>query len=137
MTEDKSDLTKELSYDLRQVYATLILGKAILSVDEARDQKNYELSLTKLRRWYIVSRHNFKKPQEEEKEYQKLINNCLAIANKYRGAFLGLSTNKDEIGIVEYSLDQLELFLYRICEEANLFGGKIERDPSKIIGSSR
>jgi hypothetical protein len=135
--EDKTDLTKELSYDLRQVYAVGIVGLNLQLIQEARMNQNYNEQLRLLRDLHIVIAHNFKKPTEDEKRYKELLNQCINAANKYPQTFLGKIKISQECSILEDTLAELEMFLYKKCDEGNLFGGKIERDPSKIIGSSR
>lgn len=137
MEEKNTDQSKELSYDLRQIYAVGIVGYNLQLIQESRMNQNYSEQLRLLRDLHIVIAHNFKKPQEDENKYKELLKNCITIANKYPQTFIGKIRTPNECSILEESLAELEMFLYKKCDEANLFGGKVERDPSKIIGSSR
>jgi hypothetical protein len=137
MEEKNPDQTKELSYDLRQIYAVGIVGLNFQLAQEAWEHKNYDSHLRFLRRVHTVIAHNFKKPLEDEEEYRKLVTQVKNLANKYPQVFCGIIKKANECEDIELTLEELEMFLYKKCDEANLFGGKIERDPSKIIGSSR
>ena len=113
---------QELAFDLRQKYAQIV-GEHLEDVSLARKGNHFNLWLKNLQDLHVIVKHKFKK-KEDEKEYNKLINNIIILANKYSSTFLNQSQDPNECAIIENSLREIEMFLYLKMNEANMFGDK-------------
>lgn len=124
---------KELSYDLRQ-YRAKEIGEQILRVADAQDHDpaTYFFELEKL---YIAIHHKIKKRTDGEKTYQRYYEEITVLSKKYLSAWNG-NKKDNNYNILKQKLQELHRWLRLQMEEANLFGGTIEKDPAKMMGRS-
>lgn len=132
--EGTPDISKELPYDLRQVYAVDLLGEHLKDIARARKADNYSTYLKCLRDLWVISQHKFKnkkvkiKQGEKEQEvttkehYDLLMQNVAALANKYPNEFLGHTQDATACALIEDALNSIEMFLYDKIQEAGMFG---------------
>lgn len=130
--ETTDGLSKEVPYDLRQIYAVEILGEHLKDIARARKEDNFIMYFKCLKDVYIVTQHKFKesnkdqnknkKEGEEEISYFSLMKKVVELANKYSTDWLGQTKDPDHRAEIEQALNNVEMFLYDKIEEAKLFG---------------
>jgi hypothetical protein len=129
-----------LTWDLRMIYANEIVGTHLKDIMSARKINNHPLYFKYLKELFIVIRHkikNKKYPPREKKgkdkeqvnaidHYNVLINQAVFIINKHERVFIGKwgGSSKDMIGTaaIEKALNEIEMFLYEMIDEAKMFG---------------
>lgn len=113
----------ELAWDLRTFYA-YIVGPNLMRIAEAREAEDFIKYWHALNDLYIVIAHKIKKKKDETEDWKTLMKKTLVVLHKYNAAFNGKDKSaeaKHEIWVV---LADLEKYLYKKMDEANLFGGK-------------
>lgn len=123
----QNDDSKELAYDLRQIYAKLV-GDHLQDVADARKIDNYPAYINSLDDLHTIIKHKFKKIETDEAAYQKLYKKSIDLCNQYPTTFLGQRKDSTEKAIIENSLKEIEMFLYSKMEEANMFGSKYREE---------
>lgn len=119
--EQQNTIGQDLAFDLRQIYANLT-GKHLIDIYEARKLNDYPLYFKCLRNLHVIIKHKFKKPDDDEKKYEGLVRQAVDIFNNYSSDYLKYTKNPEGITKIEYALNQIEMFLFDIMEEANMFG---------------
>jgi len=120
-----SDDANELVYDLRQTYAKL-LDEILTRIAEARIAKNYV-------GWFealddLHTEISQKLDEDEKKEYEKSLKECVIILNDYSNAYNKRSLNREETFKVKSALKNLELWLKEKMEVHHMFGVKDMED---------
>lgn len=128
-----------LAYDLRQIYANEIVGTHLKLCTQHRINGNYQEYFKSLENLYTVVRHKFKgkkdkdlEDDEEEKKnktdleiYKEIRTKAINVCNKYRHVYLNESPGtNDEVGEVESALREIEQYLYKVMDKANMFGSQ-------------
>lgn len=132
----------ELVYDLRVKYAEIV-GLHLEEVTNTRVNSDYPGYFKALDNLFTVIKHKFKTKKDKEKDYslsfhkkelktinkktdlelyEELRQKAINISNKHRSAFLGQTSNPDEISEIEKSLREIEMFLFHVMEKAKMFG---------------
>ena len=106
----------------------------MLRIAEAQDQEPYTY-FSELEKLYIAIHHKIKNKPKKEEEYEKLYNEITALSNTYKNAWSGHKTDSN-YNLIKKKLHELHKWLRLEMEEANLFGGVIEKDPAKMMGRS-
>lgn len=109
----------ELAYDLRQIYAKLV-GDHLNDIASARKADNYSVYFKSLKDLYIIVQHKFS--DDDRKEYKVLMTKASGIANKYSMEFTGEVKDPKNCAMIEEVLNEIEMFLYKKTDEANIFG---------------
>lgn len=130
-----SDLGNQIPYDLRQIYASDLVGEHLKDIALARKRDNYSSYFKCLKDLFIITKHKFKTKkikvkvgEEEPKEvtalqyYNLLIQNVVSLANKYPNEYTGHGGNADACALIEDSLNAIEMFLYEQINLAGMFG---------------
>lgn len=132
--ESMDGMSKDLPYDLRQIYAVEILGEHLKDIARARKANNYPLYFECLKDVWIISQHKFKKEKikvkqgEEETEvtlsqyFNILMDYTAKLSMAYPGEWSGDKGNPKVIAAITQSLNNTEMFLYNKIEEAKMFG---------------
>lgn len=120
--EDKSAV-----YDLRQVYATELVGMTLKQIDTARKLGSYSTWFKLLKRDLYSDLHQ-KLKEKERIAYQEKLKQTIGEINKYPLVYLGKS--KDGLGndVVENAIQELEMFMKDLMEKHKLFGAKEEAE---------
>lgn len=122
-----SEFDKQLEYDLRMIYAVHIVGRQLIEVKLTRDVNNYPEYFRKLKHLYIVIRHKIKNKKIDNKKatevYKELVEDVIEFANKYDSVWFGRAKDNEGCSHIEEALNELEVFLYDMMEEAKMFGG--------------
>lgn len=106
----------------------------MLRIAEAQDAEPYTYFL-ELEKLYIAIHHKIKNKKQKEAEYEQIYNDITTLSNKHKDAWSG-TKNNPHYNIIKKKLHELHKWLRLEMEEANLFGGVIEKDPAKIMGRS-
>jgi len=131
-----ADIGGELAFDLRQIYAKLV-GDHLDDIAQARKADNYSVYYKTLKDLFIVVRHKIKdkkvkvydknKKKDVEKTkidiYNELVDQAVAVANKYPDTWLSKNKNPDAMAEIEKALNAIEMFLYEQIDDAKMFGG--------------
>lgn len=127
--ETTDGLSKEVPYDLRQIYAVEILGESLKDIARARKADDFNNYFKCLKDVYIVARHKFKKDKDIKKDkdgneinYLYLMGKVVDLANKHKTDWLGQTKDQNNRAEIEQALNEVEIFLYDKIEEAKLFG---------------
>ena len=132
-----SDMPQDLPFDLRQIYAVEIVGfhlKHTMYYRKSNDYSNYFKSLKDL---YIVVRHKIRKKKTTDEEgnevlaedrYKDIMKKVIEVIALHEDVYLGTSKDPEGVHLVENALNELEMFLYEMIEEAKMFGGS-QRTP--------
>lgn len=115
---------KALSYDLRQTYAKIV-GEHLEAISEARQKDNYPIWYKYLLDLFTITKHKFKK-QSDIEDFEKIKKSAISLANEHRDVWTGLSKEENDIALIEETLHKMEAFLYRVMDEANMFGTKFD-----------
>lgn len=123
------EVEKEMKYDLRQRYANFV-GDHIDDVGFYRKRKNYPDYFQSLKELYVVTEFKWRdsKQEESQQKYEELIEAIARHARQYPTAWRGNLSDPKAIALIEHSLYALEKFLFRMMEDANMFGTKFEDD---------
>jgi hypothetical protein len=120
-----ADSGETLAYDLRQRYAEMV-AEHLIDIAVQRKAKNYPKYFTAIEDLECVVNHKFRKNKQknidDEGGYNNLIKEAIDIANKYRNTFTGISNNPEEVAKIEKSLRDIEKFLYKVMDNAKMFG---------------
>jgi len=134
----------ELAFDLRQKYAEIV-GVHLEAVSMARISKDFPDYFRSLDNLFTVVKHKFKKkktaeeedniPEEEKakkkdkeekktplERYNILRGEAIKMANEYPNAFLKRTETPSEVSKVESSLRAMEEFLFKVMDDAKMFG---------------
>ena len=127
MAEKESEsFESELAYDLRQYYARLV-GLKIFQVDDARSNRRYPDYFKKLDELKVIVKHKFR-DEDDQNEYKRLVDTALAVFNKYSSTYLGKASDPIGISEIDRVLGEIEMFLFRVMDEASMFGTKWNDD---------
>lgn len=113
--------TKDLAYDLRQIYARL-LGEHLIDASDARKANNFFNWYKALEDIKTISAHKFKDKIKAIETYNKKIVEIKKVANLYPNVWLGKTKVADQIEKIEKLLRDLEEFLYSELEKGKVFG---------------
>lgn len=116
-----TDYGKDLAYDLRQQYAKIV-GEHLEDVAEARKADNFYVWFKNLEDLHTIVKHKFKKPTEDEKEYQDAVKKAREIANKHAQVWVGVAKEPQAMANIEQALREIEMLLYEKMNDAHLFG---------------
>lgn len=119
----------ELAYDLRQIYAKLV-GDHLNDIASARKADNYSMYFRALKDLYIIVQHKFS--DDDRKDYKVLMTKASEIANKYSMEFTGEVKDSKNCAMIEEVLNEIEMFLYKKTDEANIFGKGYEWDADEV-----
>lgn len=136
MAENTTEgLSKDLPYDLRQVYGVDLVGEHLKDIARARksdDYANYYKSLNDL---YIIVYHKIKEKKVSVKDesgkakiltaaeyYKELLNQAVVAANQYPNEWTHKDKTPEGCAVIETALNAIEMFLYEKMEEAKMFG---------------
>jgi len=138
MSDDSMDgISKDVPYDLRQIYAVELLGEHLKDVARARKSDNFLLYYKCLKDVWIVVQHKIKDGEKDKvevvingeekllskKEYfNYLLKTVADLANANRAEWLGQSHDPDKVATIEQALNNVEIFLYDEIENAKIFG---------------
>jgi hypothetical protein len=130
MGYDDSDNVEEkkLAYDLRQIYANIIVGENIIDIQNHKKVKDYSGYFDSLKDLYDVVEMQFKDLEEDNKVYEQHIKDIVVIANKFQSTWIGEIKIPSECALIEDALRKLERFLYRKMKEGEMFGLKYDDD---------
>lgn len=126
---DSSSSDSSLAYDLRQRYANLV-AVHLEKISTARFDYNYTEYFRGLENLYTIVAHKIKENKKETESYNDLRKKFVAIASKYKEAYLGNVKNPEHISKIEESLREMERYLFRVMDKANMFGSM--RDDSGL-----
>ena len=137
MNDAMDGLGKELSYDLRQIYAVEILGEHLKDIARARKSNNFPIYFECLKDVWIVTQHKIKKKKikvtgkdGKEKEmtnrerFDELMKNVALLANEHKNEWLRQGNKAEAIAALSKALNEVEMFLYDKIEEAKMFGSQ-------------
>lgn len=116
------DISKDVPYDLRQVYAIEILGEHLKDIARARKIDSFSMYYKCLKDVFIVVQHKFKKKEEAKKKYKEKMEAVAKLANKNTEVWLRKSNDQDKYSEIEAALNDVEMYLYDKIEEAKIFG---------------
>jgi|TARA_Y100000310_G_scaffold3308_1_gene4237 hypothetical protein len=132
-------ITGDLAYDLRQRYAKIV-GDQLEEVTYARKTRNYPDWFKALEDLYTITEYKFNLSDEEKKElkkdnskfelknYTKLKEELVVIANKHTETWGGSIKDPEEIAKIEKALRNIEEWILFKMNEANMFGSKRETE---------
>lgn len=126
-SKNSDDENSILAYDLRQAYAKIV-GEHFEDIAIARKADNYPVWFKALKDLYVVTHHKFSDSAEEIKKYKDFLAKITNIANTHPEVWLGKVKIPAYNEEVEDALRDLEMFLYELSYEANIFGGRYEDD---------
>ena len=110
--------SKELSYDLRQIYANM-LGKTLNNILIYRGERNYKDWYEELDGLYIDI--SFKLKLDQIKEYRKMVEELNFLIRENPKAYF---TKELENNKIHSKLKQINMFLLKMMEEHGIFGSK-------------
>jgi len=120
---------ENLAYDLRQIYAVNLVGEHLQDVARARKADNYNNYFKSLKDLWIITQHKIKeKDKNAPEKYKKLIKESIEIMNQNSNALSKGSRNNIGKARIEYSLNEIEMFLYDCLSNAGIFGSKWDDD---------
>lgn len=120
-TEKKDYETKEMAWDLRQIYARLV-GVHLVDCADARNEGKFYEWFKALENIKTITKHKFVDKENTLKEYEKLIKAIKEVANKYSSTWNKKTHNTKEIQLIDKSLRDLEEYLYEQMQEGGIFG---------------
>jgi len=115
-----------LAYDLRQRYANLV-AVHLERIASSRFIKNYPEYFSCLEDLYTVVEHKIKEDKNKTNKkdiisYDNLKKSFFDLASKNAEAYLGRSKSPEQVLKIENILRKMERYLYRVMDEANMFG---------------
>ena len=120
---------ENLAYDLRQIYAVNLVGEHLQDVARARKADNYNNYFKSLKDLWIITQHKIKdKDKDAPEKYKKLIMKAIQTMNQNSNALSKGSKNNIGKAMIEYSLNEIEMFLYDCLSNAGIFGSKWDDD---------
>jgi hypothetical protein len=140
MIEPTAQEGKELSYDLRQIYANELVGEHLKDIARARKSDNYSSYFKCMQDLFIITQFKWKDKEyiyvEEQKtnkvkaieRYDQLKKRFITIANENKTDFQKVTNDKEKIFKIESALNEIEKFLYEMLDEVNMFGNTWEDD---------
>ena len=124
---NQADNQKEMSYDLRQIYARIV-GEHMVTIAENRISENLYQWFNSLEDLFTEVSFKFRDQEKDIQDYNELKKEVIDLANKHTGTWLGTAKQENELSELKASLRKLERFLYLKMEEANMFGTKFADD---------
>ncbi|MDI6738561.1 MAG: hypothetical protein QME12_08700 [Nanoarchaeota archaeon] len=121
MDFSQNNQTKEMAYDLRQIYAKLV-GDHMVDIAECRKANSFYNWFKALQDLHTIVHHKFKDKENIEKKYTNLITTATNVANQHVATWQGTNFNPQEISKIDRALRDIEEFLYEQMEEAKIFG---------------
>lgn len=120
MNKDESfEEGKGLAYDLRQRYAKIVADN-MERITIARQNYNFYIWFQELENLYTVSAHKFK---GESEDYNDLKDKVIKLSLKYSFEWeRGKGGSPAHIGLILETLRALERCLYKLMDEADMFG---------------
>lgn len=117
-------LGKDVPYDLRQVFAVELVGEHLKDIARARKADNYSAYFKCLKDLWIIIRHKIKTSNVKQAttDYNTKMNAAVEKANKYPNEFIGQTKDPTGCAAIETALNDVEMFLYKQIEDANMFG---------------
>lgn len=117
------DNGETLAYDLRQRYAEMV-AEHLIDIALKRKAKNFPAWFSALEDLEVVIAHKFKKNKkvDDGAGYEELKQVAINTANKYNQAFLGRTHDPQHIAEIKKSLHDIEKFLYKVMDNAKMFG---------------
>jgi hypothetical protein len=126
-----SESPEELAYDLRVTYAKIV-GDHLIDVALVRRGKQYPKYFEALENLYTVVSHKIEvraNDKNENKEtYDELKEDAIKVLNKYKNVYVGKSHDPTGVHEVSQALMKIERYLYKVIDEANMFGKKWDDD---------
>ena len=119
--------SKELAYDLRQIYAKIV-GEHMLAISESRKQGEFYNWFKDIEDLHTVARMKFKDPEEDEAGYKIIKEKIIKLANNNKDAWLNKNSHSEERAELEQKLRDLEEYLYLKMNEGAMFGNKFNYD---------
>lgn len=115
----------KFAFDLRMVYATIV-GRMMMQVQDAIEEKNYSSWLNKLKLLFPVIFSRVDNNREELKaQYHELLDKTLVIINKHEKSFAKRNIDSVAIWEIEEALSILQHFIYRVLHTTNQFGKEV------------
>ena len=124
--EASSEPDKSLAYDLRGIYAMHIAGPHLIDIMEARKSENYSTYLKNMEDLYTVIHHKIRNVKENEKKYKDLIIRVSLVATRNPSTWLNKGGSPQVKAELESALRDVEMFLYQMMEDANMFGSSYD-----------
>jgi len=117
-----TDNSSDLIYDLRQYYARIV-GGHLIEIWEARREKQYPRYFKALDDLHTIISHKITARDKGIKtRYKELNDEAVITFNKWKDVYFGKV--KDVVGVseVESVLKRIEMLLYEVMDDANMFG---------------
>lgn len=118
---------QQLAYDLRQGYAKIVT-EHLVDIYSARKESDYPSYFKALENLYTVVFHKIEKEEDKRikksksfKPYSTLAKEFINLTYKYPQVYLD-TTKSGVSSLFESSLRQMERHLYKMMNEANMFG---------------
>lgn len=116
---------ENLAWDLRQIYAVNLVGEHLQDVARARKIDDYINYFKSLKDLWIITQHKIKdKTKGAKEEYNKLIQIAIKVMNENSNSLRKGSTDNSGKAKIEYTLNEIEMFLYDCLNASGIFGGK-------------
>lgn len=114
--------SKEMAYDLRQIYANL-LGEHLVDAAIARKANNFYGWLKALEDIETIGHHLFQNKDDADKKFKEIKDEISKLANQHEQTWLGNNTtDAAEMEAIDAALRKMEKFLYDELEKGNTFG---------------
>jgi hypothetical protein len=125
---------KDLNWDLRQTWAKTVTLN-IEQLNHSKLERNLSNYYFDLRSLYANIVCKFKNRKEDDSQYKAICQEANNIIEKYPVVYDGKFYSQSQFNMIFQVLERLQIFLYDKMEEYNLWGAKVERDPSKLLGA--
>jgi len=129
-TPETTNNDESIPYDLRQIYAVTLVGEHLQDVARARKANDYQNYFRSLKDLWIITQHKAKakgkNAKDPHEEYSRLLRTAVEIINSNIQCFNKKSQDPRGIAKIEMALNNIEMFLYNMMNEAGLFGTKWE-----------
>jgi len=119
--EKESDETKEMVWDLRQIYANKILGVTLEKLKYAMDDANFPEWFRLLKRDLRVET-NHKMNKKEREEIKNKIEEIKKIISKNEGSYVGKNPSREGYQLIDDALCDLLMMFYNVLENHNMLG---------------
>lgn len=115
------ELSKDLVWDLRQIYAQDIIGTTLKGIKIARSNSNFPDWFRLLRRDLRVE-INHKMKEKERHAIRNKIEAIKQIISKHEAVFLGKDKDPNGFQDIDDALCELEMMMWNVMEEHNMLG---------------
>lgn len=121
-----SDESKDMVWDLRQIYANKILGITLEAIKIVRSKSDFPAWFNLLKRDLFVET-NHKMDKKEREEIKLKIEEIKQIISKHEQVYLGKQRDAKGYQDIDDALCDLEKMFWNVMEEHNMLG-KAEGD---------